>query len=503
MPSGFPALDAEVSSGSDQFALQITIADPIWAGEGAKIKHGGYDNRLLMEGLNRQGVVHGSGGFRRDGDKIISDEPVKNGSDGADACRRGIVAALARKSKPDVHPAARLLIYTRAYTMQVVDEGYANVVAEAVREFETSRGGQAIPFSTLYFVDEREFVEQPFRVSCNLLSSNGDGLQVMNRNDELQHDTISVAVSSPILFHCWRHEDKIAARLILESICRKGLLLTTNSKTLDSFAIDRGSGVVPMEVMQHARVCFTDIPIGLLATHGQRYGKYGVGFRRETVIDWGGLPAWYLPNYWSDKTLKCVGPVLVNSLHAGIDAVRNLQALAREFAAKGIPLTVVNTLGPALQADQLVNEMETVHRAMFAVLSFVKEMSPRTSEDHSYLFEREWRIVEGFGLAGQPPAFRELTEDEKQVLRSKNSRWGARRESQDVNITARYGAAPVIDSFRYFNGLSGKPSVAELIDTFLVPDEAEAQWASNFIAENKVLFGDVAPTITLFPAEDA
>ena len=186
-----------------------------------------------------------------------------------------------------------------------------------------------------------------------------------------------------------------------------------------------------------------------------------------------------------------------------MDAVRNFQALAREFAAKKIPLTVVNTQGPTLQADQLVNEMETVHRAIFAVLSFVKEMSPQISEDHSYLLEREWRVVEGFGLAGQPPAFRELTQDEKQVLCSKNPKWQARRESQDVNITARYCAAPVIDSFRYFHGLSGKPSVAELIETFLVPDEAEAQWASNFIAENKAFFGEVAPTITLFPTEDA
>ena len=99
-PFGFPAVDAELSAGHDQFALQITIADPIWASEDAKIQHGGYDNHLLMQALNRQGFVHGSGGFRRDGDKIVCDKPVKDGRDGADACRRGIVAALARKSKP-------------------------------------------------------------------------------------------------------------------------------------------------------------------------------------------------------------------------------------------------------------------------------------------------------------------------------------------------------------------------------------------------------------------
>ena len=102
-----------------------------------------------------------------------------------------------------------------------------------------------------------------------------------------------------------------------------------------------------MEVMQHARVCFTDIALAL-ASHGQRYGKYGVGFRRETVIDWGGLPAWYLSNYWDNKSLKVVGSALVNSLHGAKDAVCQLQALAKEFNAKGVPFSVTYQHGPTI-----------------------------------------------------------------------------------------------------------------------------------------------------------
>lgn len=158
-PYGFAGIDADLNVGKDRFALQITIADPIWANAGVDIQHGGFDNRLLMEALNQQGFVHGSGGFRRAGDKIVCDQMVKSGSDGANACKKGIVAALVRKSKPTVESATRLLIHTRAYTMQVVDEGYTNAVTEAVREFEASRPGQTIPFATLYFVDEREFFE--------------------------------------------------------------------------------------------------------------------------------------------------------------------------------------------------------------------------------------------------------------------------------------------------------------------------------------------------------
>jgi hypothetical protein len=310
-------------------------------------------------------------------------------------------------------------------------------------------------------------------------------------------------VSSSVLFHCWHDDDRATARYILESICEKGLLLTTNAETLDSFAIDRGKGVVQMEVMQHARVCFTDIPIELLAEHGQRYGKYGVGFRRETIIDWGGLPAWYLPNYWGDKSLKIAGPVLANGLHAAMDAAQHLQVLATEFKAKGVPLSVVYKHGPTLTADQLVNEMQQVASSIFMVLSFIKEMSPQKAEDHSYLFEREWRLVSGFALTGQPPPFRTLTQEEKDALCVRRPVWRQKRQSQDINISARYGETPIIDSFRYFNGLPGKETVAELVDTILVPDDSEAQWARIFVAGHASYFGASIPKIITFPRQES
>ena len=310
-----------------------------------------------------------------------------------------------------------------------------------------------------------------------------------------------ISVSSSVLFHCWRGDDTAAARFTLESICQNGLLLTTNAATLDSFAIDRGKGVVQMEVMQHPRVCFTDIPIELLAEHGQRYGKYGVGFRRETIIDWGGLPAWYLPNYWGDKTLKVAGPILVNGLHAAMDAAEHLRVLAVEFEAKGVPFTLTYKHGPTIKAEQLVDEMQQVAHLIFMVLSFIKEMSPQSAEDHSYLFEREWRLVAGFGFAGQPSPFRTLTLEEKVALCARRPVWREKRQPHDINITARYGETPVIDSFQYFNGLPGRATVAQLIDTILAPDDSEAQWVRNFVAEHASHFGASVPKVVTFPAD--
>lgn len=98
-----------------------------------------------------------------------------------------------------------------------------------------------------------------------------------------------------LLFHCWSHMDRQAAHRIFEGIVEKGFLLTTNSGPLDSFRYHAGGKVVQIDVMQLARVCFTEIPTRLLHTHG--YGHFGVGVSRPAMVDWGACPAWYLPNH--------------------------------------------------------------------------------------------------------------------------------------------------------------------------------------------------------------
>ena len=195
-------------------------------------------------------------------------------------------------------------------------------------------------------------------------------------------------------------------------------------------------------------------------------------------------------------------PTLVNGLHAAMNAVGQLQALAHEFNAKGIPLSINYQHGPTVQADQLVTEMQNVRNSIFMVLSFIKEMSPQLAEDHSYLFEREWRIVAGFGLACQSPPCLPLTQDEKDRLCAARPVWREERQSKDINITSIYGAAPVIDSFQYFNGLPGEETVAQLINTILVPDESEASWVRQFLADHASYFGAITiPSVTTFPID--
>lgn len=92
-----------------------------------------------------------------------------------------------------------------------------------------------------------------------------------------------------LLFGCWQHSDRQRAYSQFESIIKRGFLLTINAQTASiSFQYFVHGKREAMDVMQKARVCFTEIPAHLLHTHN--YGRFGFGFQRKTIIEWGGCP---------------------------------------------------------------------------------------------------------------------------------------------------------------------------------------------------------------------
>jgi hypothetical protein len=152
-PDGTPAIDAIVCNGSDSFQVQITIADPIWLDSTGQPSKGGYDHRLTMEALNKDGVVHGLAAMRRENDGIVSDKPVKSFSEEFDACVRGMVGALNRKIS-DVSVNARLLVHARGYSMHVIDFSLEEAVRAAIQQIGPAKVDGA--YSAYYFVDEGE-----------------------------------------------------------------------------------------------------------------------------------------------------------------------------------------------------------------------------------------------------------------------------------------------------------------------------------------------------------
>jgi hypothetical protein len=153
MPYGYPSVDAEITSGAEHFNLQITIADPTWIGQDGLAQHGGYDHRLVMEELNKSGVVHGSASMRRKNGKIVSGLPVKSFEEEFLGCRQGLVTAFQRKLGGGVK-GCRLLIHARGYEIRTMDFSLEEVAKSAIELMKNEISKSA--FEAYYIVDEKD-----------------------------------------------------------------------------------------------------------------------------------------------------------------------------------------------------------------------------------------------------------------------------------------------------------------------------------------------------------
>lgn len=106
-------------------------------------------------------------------------------------------------------------------------------------------------------------------------------------------------------------------------------------------------------VKKFVRLCFTEIRLSQAQIHAERYGKLGIGFTRDFIMDKGGRPVIYIPHKTKD------GGRLLE------DSIRNVYE-----KSKG---------------------NEEIHRSSIWIMAHVKRMSNGKEED--YYEEMEWRLV--------------------------------------------------------------------------------------------------------------
>ena len=98
------------------------------------------------------------------------------------------------------------------------------------------------------------------------------------------------------------------------------------------------------------RICFTEIRLSQSQTHAKRYGKLGIGFTRDFIMNKGGRPVIYIP-YEADTCLL-------------EDSIRNAYD-----KSKGI---------------------DEIQKPLKWLLAYVKRMSDRNGE---YYEEMVWRLL--------------------------------------------------------------------------------------------------------------
>ncbi len=101
------------------------------------------------------------------------------------------------------------------------------------------------------------------------------------------------------------------------------------------------------------RICFTEIRLSQAQTHAERYGKLGIGFTRDFIMNKGGRPVIYIP-----YKAKADGRLLEDSINNVYEKSEN---------------------------------NKEIHRSSKWIMAHVKRMSNGNLDD--YYEEMEWRLV--------------------------------------------------------------------------------------------------------------
>jgi hypothetical protein len=293
------------------------------------------------------------------------------------------------------------------------------------------------------------------------------------------------------LFHFLGTGDHDTLFDVFDSIVRRGFLMTVGNKDgkLDSVPVQTDRGVEIVELMQHARVCFTDIPEEMLSSHCKHYGMFGLGFRRSTILAWGGNPVIYVPNHPAAGTLESSMGAMLYCLHRIPLLMAALNACLKPGNAS-LKINETTLVGPA--RDHYIDQAQHSVRRMW---SFVKEMSYQAENNYQYLYEREWRIVDGAVISGIEIT-RELSDDEFKELAAKRPRWTKPIDAGD-GIMRQYPHKHMLQLFRFFNGLPGA-TVSQAIDVVLTPNDTLKQRVCKYIEANASRFRNPPPNVRVF-----
>ena len=147
MPEG-DSLDAELVHDGQRRGVQITIADPAWSNVRFTP---GHLHALKTEHLARRDSCSGAGADSpREGGRVVSEPHARDLEDDIEACKSGLIAAIARKSPHDGR-GITLLILAREFTHLLLDVDSEALVAEA------AAAAPATSFDQLYVVDSGLF----------------------------------------------------------------------------------------------------------------------------------------------------------------------------------------------------------------------------------------------------------------------------------------------------------------------------------------------------------
>lgn len=166
-------------------------------------------------------------------------------------------------------------------------------------------------------------------------------------------------VNNTLVHWTGRGQTDFDALSALASICDEKLLRLSYCPNYVSEEYDKKS----------AMVCFTDIPLWHAKEHCRRFGKFGIGFKKEKMIGYGANPALYTTGQHFSR---------IKQLSGLLERMEDLEK-DREWKEEVEPYNFT--------------EDETV--AFQEVTDFLQEYSYKSQDSSEYVtyYQREWRLT--------------------------------------------------------------------------------------------------------------
>jgi len=122
-------------------------------------------------------------------------------------------------------------------------------------------------------------------------------------------------------------------------------------------------------------VCFCDIPIEHLEIHVTKYGRFGLAFEKDFIVNNGGTPVYYLP----------LGAKVSSFINKGEYFDKKLDEFQYNISK------VINTKYPEVR--DIMKDIDNF--LAFHVFSYAKFFDHNLADEDSsnYYFEREWRVL--------------------------------------------------------------------------------------------------------------
>lgn len=154
-----------------------------------------------------------------------------------------------------------------------------------------------------------------------------------------------------------------------------------------SYTINWEESLLSENLIVPTVTCYADIPWDSLGLHIRKYGKFGLSFRKDKLIQFGARPVTYIPTR-ADDVLGIGGATLLRDVEAVFKGYNAL--VSSQLPESDEPYS--RGLGSAPRTrDEAIELMEAIVEKYF--LSFLKPFNSELDVDdpENFYMEREWR----------------------------------------------------------------------------------------------------------------